>query len=797
MTMTRRGRTPSAASTFAAWLIPTGGLMVYAGLVVWLASMRSWPDLSLPWWLAQALPPIVYGGLVFVFVRGVTVPRLVIATAALWAVHMLIGTLTGLAVMRIDAAASAEPLAGFPPPPLPQLLWVPLLLFPLRNAIGGVPHRRALSRAKGRERVPSADVRTPVVPAQSLGLATAPAFQSAAPASSPALARPIEPSPREPSPRTPTVENGRPMRGRTAAMEPDPPTPVSAKIVAEPPAPPQPLSEEVLAQETSTDVVRVSFERVVAQLPAGAFQLPTDRMAAGLLEPGFLLIPMRLVVAQLAEGHVRTSWKVVREQFPRHLLAMTDEEIVRQLPDGQVVLPLDELVPQLPSDIFVFSLPTVDVGALESFPAPFQPAFAEDIDEGQTRAPSVEVAVAPIGEEPVEPPTTTTTAWVLEDSPLFEKDEAVEVGRFTTASSDETMVDPAVAPVAVGISELESQPTPAEEVEATLTEVPPVPEPEPVMTAVSAAPDLPMRHGSLTNEGPAEFSYAAGDATLAGAPARILDSVAAPADCPPTPDDLAAADRVAAMLASFKVLDVHVQPVDGVKLFVASPRGSDTTSVVGAARPLVSLLADARAPWPVDQMTLRGPSAALVITPLGVAGRRGPALVVAVNVGAQLALLEVLALRAAAECAVPTTASGPDESPVHEERHEPDLIDTDASTRIRQIAGTLRALGPVSAAALRNPEAERNLYVFLPSGTDARMVGSFASELDGAMRKAGEAAGAVFSSAVLRCGKRRLIIRQENSDNERANILVAGGETERPGLAYRQVESVALALDAR
>ena len=71
-----------------------------------------------------------------------------------------------------------------------------------------------------------------------------------------------------------------------------------------------------------------------------------------------------------------------------------------------------------------------------------------------------------------------------------------------------------------------------------------------------------------------------------------------------------------------------------------------------------------------------------------------------------------------------------------------------------------------------------------------------AQEVDGSLAMQGEhetVEGLVLHSAVLRSGRRRLIIRRPAG----SNLLVAGGETERPGLAYRQVESAALALGAR
>src|SRR5439155_21526486 len=118
--------------------------------------------------------------------------------------------------------------------------------------------------------------------------------------------------------------------------------------------------------------------------------------------------------------------------------------------------------------------------------------------------------------------------------------------------------------------------------------------------------------------------------------------------------------------------------------------------------------------------------------------------------------------------------------------------DTESPTRVRELAAALGAMGSLTAGALHDSDGARDVYVFLPPDTDVRGVGGFASEIDRAMRRAA-VEGLVLHSAVLRSGRRRLIIRRPAG----SNLLVAGGETERPGLAYRQVESAALALGAR
>ena len=182
----------------------------------------------------------------------------------------------------------------------------------------------------------------------------------------------------------------------------------------------------------------------------------------------------------------------------------------------------------------------------------------------------------------------------------------------------------------------------------------------------------------------------------------------------------------------------------------------------------------------------------MVLTPLGPIGQSGSVLVSAIPPGGALALLEILCLRAAAGCASDVSPRVGPEPAVERQ----DLLDSEPSTRVHQIAATLGAIGPVMAGALRDGEGERDLYLFLPAGTDVRMVGSFAAELDRAMRQAADS-GHLFHTAVLRCGKRRLIIRRDDAATERSRIVVAGGEMERPGLAYRQVEAAALILGGR
>lgn len=733
--MMRPSPTISSVRQPRAWLIVAGGLALYGALVFVLHAASTWPSLPLPWWAAQAAPPILYGLLVLVCVPRVSGSRWIVATLSLWAAHILLGVLTGAVVARYGEASVDPAVAGaFPPPPFPQILWVPLLLIPLRDVIAGSSRLRRRYQANGRERGsgPGGRAPAPASPQQTGARAAGHAVATkAVTASSERVmteerlmadhgTRPQEWH--ETGARQSPLGHGGPSGGQATPKERTFDA-VGARAVAEP-APAQRLLDEMLARDTSGDVVRVSFERIAGQLPAGAFHLPLERVAASLPEPGYLLIPRRLVLAQLAEGLVRAGWEVVGEQFPRRLLAMTDGEIVREIPDGQLVLPLDELVPQLPPEIFVPAGPVADLEGIESFPSPFQAVPAGESVEVLMDTLTVDTPPAAEAETPTAPPAPT---------PQLSLDEEPEAG-----------LERSEIPV---LEDIEADPT-----LTGMVEVEPAAMATPETGAVAEPVAVPVAAESL--------------------------------------DEISAL-RIAALLAPLMALDVGAESIDGVRLFTASSPGLSRNPA--AARPLLPLMAEGRAPWPVNQMTLRGPDAALVLTPLGPVAEGGPVLACMVPPGGALALLEILSLRAADGYA---RVSGGSQQASGDERPEPDLLDTEPPTRVRQIAATLDALGPVMAATLRDPEAERDLYLFLPSGSDVRMAGSFASDLDGAMRKAA-GSGPVFHTAVLRGGRRRLIVRLEDAARERSNIIVVGGETDRPGLAYRQVESAALALGAR
>jgi hypothetical protein len=258
-----------------------------------------------------------------------------------------------------------------------------------------------------------------------------------------------------------------------------------------------------------------------------------------------------------------------------------------------------------------------------------------------------------------------------------------------------------------------------------------------------------------------------------------------------TPDDIAAALEITAGLAPLGPLNVGAESVDGVTLFTACSPGLPRDLAVTAAGLMLPVLDDGRAPWAMEQLTLRSADAALVLTPLGPLRHGGPVLVAALPPRGSLALLELLCGRAAARY-------GSHAEPRRERAEdpdEPDLLDMEPSTRVRQIASSLGAVGPVMASAFCDAEAEYSLYLFLPPGSDVRTAAGFAYDLGRTMRKA-EGAGIALHSAVLGCGRRRMVLHREDPTASHSTIIVAAGETDRPGLAYRQLKSATMTLGA-
>jgi hypothetical protein len=486
------------------------------------------------------------------------------------------------------------------------------------------------------------------------------------------------------------------------------------------------------------------------------------------------LIPRSLVLPQLVEGVIRVGWDVIAPQFARAVMAVSDTEMAGRLPNG-LRLPLDEIVRQVPMDLFTVAGAAADVRGLESFPAPFQPLVSDPAPE------------APVEAAPLEP------------APVVAETSRDAVPEPAPAVAPPTDPEPVVAEAPIVVDD--AAPVPIEECPE---EVPAVPMVEPdrprdldtpavleMPDSVVTAPSPAVAPASVPPDPPA-FSWPEPSPDRAAASATWVDPApAAPtaAALAPGSAEAAAARRIVALLAPIASFDVSVQAVEGVTVFaMASPTVAHETAVAVAGLAM-SLFTDRRPPWPVDQITLRGPETAVVLTPLGGPADRGPVLAAAAARGGTLALLEILCRRAAGDRAGRIGGPGQDVVPAV----SPSLAPAPVPSRAAALTRGLTAFGDVTASVLRDAESEAVLYFFLPAGDDVPAAGAFAQDLHAVMRKAA-GSGAVFRTAILRSGDTLLVIQPEEIGHGRSIVIVAGGSVTRPGLAYRQVERAAATL---
>src|SRR5262245_42445092 len=150
--MTRSGSLASHQRPMS-WVIVSASLVAYLGLLVAVGMTGLLLEVPLPWWAAQATPPLLYALLVLAFVRPRSATSICGGALLLWAVHLLLGMLTQPLLALLDSPGVAGSTWSFPPAPLPEILWVPVLLVPLRDLLRGVPpSRRAQPQPTGGRR---------------------------------------------------------------------------------------------------------------------------------------------------------------------------------------------------------------------------------------------------------------------------------------------------------------------------------------------------------------------------------------------------------------------------------------------------------------------------------------------------------------------------------------------------------------------------------------------------------------------------------------------------------------------
>lgn len=587
------------------------------------------------------------------------------------------------------------------------------------------------------------------------------------------------------------------------------------RTVSDPVRPPAPGPEPAVAHAVQMDgpTVRISFGRVAPEIPADVFRVPLEQVAEQMWQPGSLLVPLPLVLSQLAEGMIQVSWDVVGPQFPRAQMTVSDAQMLERLPSG-IRLPLDEVIRQIPPDLFMSSGPAADVRGLESFPAPFQPLVS---DPSPVPPPAPTEAAAPIVQAtPVSLPASPAadpTSLVFPVGPADGPADVAEPEPPISAEASAIVESDPEQDVGV-IAELEPAPPPLAEWREPSTAEPAavaepvsreplamIPEPVVMPGPPAVAPEVTVvpgrgRGGSLPAAPPPVPEPVSVPVEVVEPPTRKVEPAWRDIEAAPTPiavpvvvapAQAAEARRIVTLLAPIAAFDVSVQTVDGVTVFALAAPAVALETAIGVAGIALPLLTERRTPWPVDQITLRGPDTALVLTPLG--GASAAVLATAAARGGPLALLEILSRRATGDR---ESRVGPEVAHVLPDGGR-SLVQVAVPVRSTRLVSSLTAFGAVTPSVLRDAEGESVLHFFLPAGEDVLAVGAFAQDLQAVMRKAA-GSGAVFRTAVLRSGNTLLVIQPEEVGHDRSIVVVAGGAVARPGLAYRQVERVTAIL---
>jgi hypothetical protein len=765
MTTPRRAapRRPAVSGRVALGL---GLYGVVAGLVLALdlhALLSA--SLALPAWAAFAVPPIVHALLAFTWLTRRGPLPIALATAVLVAGHWTLVAVTAAVEAFVDGASFPAAVAGAawgaPLLFVVQLAIVPWSLLPLCRVLwprsrGTAPSSAGPVPARGRPGAATPVATSPAVDQTDLQPAFRPAPGMVTGSTEPTVTPDVVPA----------------VRGSVDA-----------------PAPPGPATSPRPAAERVEEMVRVRFERVAAQIPAAAFLLPLDRIAANLLEPDHLLVPQRMVAAQLAEGLVRVAWDVVADQFPRQALALPDADIARRIPGGALMLPLDEVVRQLPPDVFALTSPAADVRGIEDFPLPFQPHVpptTAESDDGVSSQPNpvplppVEVRAAHVAGEPVR------THDVVEPP-------AVPVAASDAVVSD--VIPPSVAPVAAPErtarpAEAEPDVPPHHHVRME-REVPPGPRPD--REPRVEREHRPERENHSEREAWTErepWPERPSRADVTPPAAEDLSPRSRPVNAAPT-RRLSVAEVVAHLSPVLGSVDVDERYVAGLSVVVAAGPGIDVEAATATVGPILPSLADPRLPCGIVQATLRATLGSLVLTPLGIPERGSTVLVSAVAPGAPLAMVERAALRAVggqehAEDTSPAPRPG-------ERMVDGDLRAAAVPANVRAVAESLRAFGRVTPAVLRDHAGTLLMYLFLPPDVDARLMAGYARDL---RRHFGGGPLGTVSSFIARVGTQRLVVWELEAGRSCASVLVAFGAVDRPGLARIELERAALRLAA-
>ncbi|HEU5192196.1 MAG TPA: hypothetical protein VFX14_21100 [Methylomirabilota bacterium] len=810
-------------------VLTLANLAGYAVTALALFALLPVADLSLPWWVALAAPAIVYTLVVTMCCPRANTAEAIGIVALLFLAHAALASATGMVYAALTELPYPTALAltawQYLPAPVLQVLCVSLMVLPFR-AFYAPPRARRRGRSG-------------VSPAAALGVGSSGNPRHVAPE--------LPPSP-------------------FATPELPPSSPALAGATPEGFGLPAPIAGGSRREgaERVEEVVSIPFARIADQLPAGAFTISPDRLGANMLEPGHLLVPTRLVIPQLVEGHVTVAWEDIADQFPRHALAVDEASVRDGLADGRIVLPLDEVVRRLPAEMFEMSSPSADIQGLERFPLPFRPFELDPDPMMSSPPPSTPAAAAPTpAEEPPVKGALPDPATVVEPEPA----EAVVERSVPVAEAAPTIEAEYIPSFLVPDSEIEYglrdrmseallPELPSAEVTAELGEVPnPVVKAErdelssadleaarsgvvaadlPAMTVAAtpavATPPVVERPPvvetppALTPPPPLTTPPVVGRPSVVEKPRVVAPPVEGPsveaprvAEIPrvvPSPveaprveqlvadtsrtaapsigDRARQGSQLAAVLTPFGALEVGSRGIEGVTLFTFASGALSAEAVLRTAGAILPFLITGRAPWTVDQLTVRREGGAIIVTPLGPVESGGPAMVASVGRVGSLALLEIVCLKAAREHRLTYSAVSPRAAASATSGGATYDTRNGGGLSLGFLAGDLDAFGRVSPTVLRDSTGGTEVCVFLTPGGDSRAVAGFSVDVCRALVESDEPALGALQSVTFRLGERRLVVRPVKGTLGRFSVLVAAGEAvDRPGLAHRQLERAA------
>jgi predicted regulator of Ras-like GTPase activity (Roadblock/LC7/MglB family) len=278
------------------------------------------------------------------------------------------------------------------------------------------------------------------------------------------------------------------------------------------------------------------------------------------------------------------------------------------------------------------------------------------------------------------------------------------------------------------------------------------------------------------------------------APVPVAPPPAPPVVEPPSPapalPKLVPAE-IARTLAPVGALEIVEHALMGMALYTACGPRLARAVVASAAFRALTFLAETPAAGPVTQTTLRGAAGSLVVTPLGPRPGVGPALVVALPQRGALALLEILALRVAAEYRAAHAAGSP--PPVSAAIPAGALRPAPVPARVGALVRSLASGSSLQPACLQDATG-LTLHLMLEPGADAERLGRLASSLYRILEVEAEPGGiGPVQSVVVRLGSQRVVVQPVAAAGGPATLLVAATD-HRPGLTRLQLERVAARL---